>query len=497
MGESDMEEPDRLRAKIAELEAEVARLRAVTTLADDGGMPDMSARYLRLIFESAVEYAIFATDLDGTITTWNEGAHRILGYEEAEIVGGPIDVIFVPEDRAKGVPQEEMERSRTGGRANDQRWQLRKDGSRFWASGLMMPLQDDGPLVGYLKILRDRTVEREAERALRASEGRLRVALAAGGLAQWELDPATGTLIADARFKALWGRPPDADFGYAALRAGIHVEDRPAYDAKLAGALAAGVDFAHEFRAIFPDGSLHWIEIHAYPVPQDDGVPHIVGVARDITERKAVEKGLQDTVDRQNVMHREISHRIKNSLQLVANLLQLQAFGSRAAEVRDALNDAVARVMAVAQVHDRLWRADDARNVDLAPFIDDLCADLQQTLPSCEVRCEIEPATVPTGVAVSFGLILNELVTNAFKYGRGGDDCVVLVRLERLADGALRLQVRDHGPGLPEGFDPKAASDSLGMRLITGMLRQLEGTLEAHSVDPGARFIVTVPADRL
>ncbi len=492
-----MEESDRLRAKIAELEAEVARLRAVTAVADHGAAPDMSARHLRLIFESAVEYAIFATDLDGIVITWNEGAHRILGYEEAEIVGHPIDVIFVPEDRARGVPQAEMEQSRTGGRANDQRWQLRKDGSRFWASGQLMPLQEDGPPVGFLKILRDRTTEREAEKALQASEARLRMALAAGGLASWELDPATGTLIADARFKALWGCPPDADFSYAVLQASIHAEDRPAYDAELAGALAEGTDFAHEFRAIFPDGSLHWIEIHAYPVRQSNGAHHIVGVARDISERKAVEKGLQDTVDRQNVMHREISHRIKNSLQLVANLLQLQAVGSRAAEVRDALNDAVARVMAVAQVHDRLWRQDDARNVDLAPFISDLCTDLQQTLPTCEVRCEIDPAPVPTGVAVSFGLILNELVTNAFKYGRGGDDCVVLVRLERLADGALRLEVRDHGPGLPEGFDPDAGSNSLGMRLITGMLRQLEGSLEAHPAAPGTRFVVTVPADRL
>jgi two-component sensor histidine kinase len=323
------------------------------------------------------------------------------------------------------------------------------------------------------------------------------MALAAGGLAPWELDPATGTLVADARFKALWGRPPEADFDYAVLQASIHAEDRPAYDAELAGALAAETEFTHEFRAIFPDGSLHWIELHAYPVTRDDGAHHIVGVARDISERKAVEKGLQDTVDRQNVMHREISHRIKNSLQLVANLLQLQAFGSRATEVRDALNDAVARVMAVAQVHDRLWREDDARNVDLAPFISDLCADLQQTLSSCEVHCEVDPAMVPTGVAVSFGLILNELVTNAFKYGRGSDDCAVLVKLERLADGALRLEVRDHGPGLPEGFDPDAGSDSLGMRLITGMLRQLEGSLEARTVDPGTRFVVTVPADRL
>jgi PAS domain S-box-containing protein len=417
MGRSE-EEAGRLRAKIVELEAEVARLRAVTAVADRNAPPDMSARYLRLIFESAVEYAIFATDLDGTVVTWNEGAHRILGYEEAEIVGRPIDIIFVPEDRARGIPQAEMKQSRTNGRANDQRWQLRKDGSRFWASGLMMPLQDDGPPVGYLKILRDRTAEREAENMLRASEGRLRMALAAGGLASWELDPVTGTMIADARFKALWGRGPDADFHYADLQASVYAEDRPAHDAKLAGALATGTDFAHEFRVTAPDGSPRWIEIHGYPLPGDGGAERIVGVARDITAQRAVERGLQDTVDRQNVMHREISHRIKNSLQLVANLLQLQAFGSRAAEVRDALNDAVARVMAVAQVHDRLWRQDDARNVDLAPFISDLCTDLQQTLPSCEVRCEVEPAMVPTGVAVSFGLILNELVTNAFSTAR-------------------------------------------------------------------------------
>ena len=98
------------------------------------------------------------------MTTWNTGAARILGWQDDEILGRPVPVIWTPEDRVSGVPEAEMATALAKGRAQDERWHLRKDGSRFWANGLLMPLRgDDGALLGFLKILRDRTAEREAE----------------------------------------------------------------------------------------------------------------------------------------------------------------------------------------------------------------------------------------------------------------------------------------------------------------------------------------------
>jgi PAS domain S-box-containing protein len=122
---------------------------------------------LRLILESTTDYAIITTDLDGRVTLWNPGATRLLGWSEQEIVGEPVQRIFTPDERARGVPEAEMECATRTGRAADERPHVRKDGSRFFASGLLMPLRNEfGDMLGFLKILRDRTREHEAEAAL-------------------------------------------------------------------------------------------------------------------------------------------------------------------------------------------------------------------------------------------------------------------------------------------------------------------------------------------
>jgi len=120
---------------------------------------------LRLVLESATDFAIVTIDLDGHLTGWNTGAHNILGWDEAEALGRHARMFWTPEDRAAEVPEAEMRAARELGRADDERWHLRRDGSRFWASGEMMPLRgEDGTLLGFLKILRDRTAQRETER---------------------------------------------------------------------------------------------------------------------------------------------------------------------------------------------------------------------------------------------------------------------------------------------------------------------------------------------
>lgn len=126
-----------------------------------------SEERFRLLVENAKEYAIFAMDEEGAVTMWSPGAERILGWSGEEALGMPGAVIFTPEEREAGVPEREMARAREGGSALDERWHVRKDGSRFWATGTMVALQS-GSLRGYAKILRDNTRRKEAEDVLRA-----------------------------------------------------------------------------------------------------------------------------------------------------------------------------------------------------------------------------------------------------------------------------------------------------------------------------------------
>ena len=128
-----------------------------------------ASELLNIWMETVRDYAIFLVDLDGCVTTWNVGAERILGYAENEVVGSPLARFFTPEDRDKGVPEWELRNAKDHGRASDDRWHVRKDGSRFWCSGMLMAVRDEQSSVrSYVKVMRDLTERKLMEEELRA-----------------------------------------------------------------------------------------------------------------------------------------------------------------------------------------------------------------------------------------------------------------------------------------------------------------------------------------
>ncbi len=129
-----------------------------------------SEERLRLFMESVQDYAFLALDTNGTITQWNPGVERVLGYTEAEIIGRNFSVIFTEDDRKQGVPEQELLTAQTAGSASDDRWHVRKEGTTIYVSGVVYPLWDEaGRLAGYSKVLRDMTAHKEAETRLRAA----------------------------------------------------------------------------------------------------------------------------------------------------------------------------------------------------------------------------------------------------------------------------------------------------------------------------------------
>lgn len=133
-----------------------------------------SNRYFRLLVENASDYAIFSLDLDGRITTWNRGAERLLGWSKEEAIGRSGKIVFTEKDRADDVPKEEMARAAREGRSENTRWHVRKGGERFWASGILEAVRSEaGELLGFAKILRDRTETKRYEEALEQSNRNL------------------------------------------------------------------------------------------------------------------------------------------------------------------------------------------------------------------------------------------------------------------------------------------------------------------------------------
>jgi len=134
-----------------------------------------SEERMRILIESVKDYAIFTTNIERQIDGWNTGAEAVFGYTEKEIIGQLSDILFIPEDCAKGDPQHELQLARDEGRAANERWHQRKDGSIFYGSGSVMPLRDKtGSLRGFVKIMRDLTETKRAEEEVRAQLGELK-----------------------------------------------------------------------------------------------------------------------------------------------------------------------------------------------------------------------------------------------------------------------------------------------------------------------------------
>ncbi|MCJ2033008.1 PAS domain-containing protein [Methylobacterium sp. J-068] len=246
------------------------------------------------ILDSATDYAIVATDPRGSVTRWNTGAERILGWTQPEMLGRPIDAIFSPEDRTNGRPETEMRLARETGSAPDERWHLRKDGTRFWANGEMMPLRSDGgELLGYLKILRDRTGERKAGAALQASELRYRSLVEVSPQVVWFADADAAVSYCNAYWYDYTGLPT-GETGEASWMGVIHPDHREATRAAWLSAASGGQPYEVEFPLRRADGEYRWFLSRAHPVRDADGILRSwIGTSLDIHERKVAEERFQ------------------------------------------------------------------------------------------------------------------------------------------------------------------------------------------------------------
>ncbi len=286
-----------LRRALAERDAAARRVREADTLH-------------RQILDSAVDYAIITLDLAGAVVSWNAGAEAILGWPEEEMRGRPVATLFTGEDVAAGIPESEMASARLRGRGSDDRWHLRKDGSRFFALGEMMPLKSDtGEHVGYLKILRDRTRQREdeerarrTEQALAESEERMRLAVEATGIGIFDYHPGTGDLRWDARVRDMFGVGPDEPVTYdGTFLPGVHPEDRAATDSAVKAALEPGGPglFDLEYRVVSrSDARQRRLAARGKVTRDGHGSARFVGSVRDVTEKQLARDALARSEER-------------------------------------------------------------------------------------------------------------------------------------------------------------------------------------------------------
>lgn len=218
-------------------------------------------------------------------------------------------------------------------------------------------------------------------------------------------------------------------------------------------------------------------------------------VTRALLRLQRTEAQLRRTLAERELLLREVNHRVKNSLQLVLSMLSLQSAEFRESSAKELFAKAIARVTAIASIHERLYQDNDPLTLDMQAYLSGLCAELERASIGeerhAQLKTEIEPLRLPTENGVSLALIVNELVMNSLKHGRPTDrPATIHVRLRHLDAERARLTIADNGPGMTSNGKPPTG---LGTRLISMLVRQLQGQLNIEDSADGFATHITFP----
>ena len=242
-------------------------------------------------------------------------------------------------------------------------------------------------------------------------------------------------------------------------------------------------------------GETKWYQTIKVPLKGGDGTTHVLRVAADITARKLAEGITLKSLKEKELLLKEIHHRVKNNLQIIISLLKLQSKFVYDPRDLDIFNKSRSRVETMSLIHEKLYKSKDISQIDIGNYLKDLVSHLLQAYSvnsaKIEFKINAEKILMSIDTAIPCGLIVNELINNILKHAfPDGYKGKIELNLRR-SDENVVLEVTDNGIGIPETFDVDN-SDSLGMRLIDTLVKQLDGISEVNSLNGsnGTRFVI-------
>jgi two-component system cell cycle sensor histidine kinase/response regulator CckA len=488
----------------------------------------------RFLVENTTDYAIFTMDLDGLVETWNAGAERLLGYTPEEMIGQSASKIFSADEIAASTFANEMREAKATGRADDEGWLQRKDGSRLWASGLLLLVRDEaGARTGLAKIVRDATERRGIELALEASELRFRTLVEQSPMSTLIIGRDGHVLQANTAWMDLWG------YTLAESQALGGVDSA---EAQLS-ALAPHIERAFAGERVVPPsaeftpsrgrfaGQSLWVSTYLYPVRASDGiVREVVVVQEDVTEDRRAEAALlhAQKMESLGLLAGGIAHDFNNILTtILANATLALQLAPRDSDQRTTplLQGVVRGTMRAADLAGQLLTYAGKGQASFAPlYLNGLVHETADLLRASigkkvAVGFELEPGLPPVQgdrgqlQQLVMNLVLNGVESHGQEPGfvQVRTACVRLSpvdmqkRLGTVVPGALvQLEVIDTGCGMSRAtqariFDPffttKFTGRGLGLAAVQGIVRSHGGVLEVQSrVGEGSTFRMLLPA---
>ena len=459
--------------------------------------------HLANIVESSND-SIVTESLDGIITSWNKGAEQIYGYSAEEVLGKPISILepsILVEETV-----ELAELIKQGDKIhNYETLQLRKDGTIINVSLTLSPIYDTpGELTAISVIARNITKSKNAEKELQQSEERYRIVTEQTGQMVYDYDLKT--------FKNTWAGAIEEVTGYnfeEFQKLGkdfwneniLDSDPNRVYKKFQDKDKKTGDRFKEELRLRRKDGTYGYIENSGVYLMDSDGQPYrAIGVLRDITEKREAEKALAE-IDKLRI--KEIHHRIKNNLQVISSLLDLQAEKFEDETVKKAFGESQDRVVSMALIHEELYNGEGIHTdtLDFSAYLQKLAENLFQTYSLRSKNIHLctdleENLFFDMDTAVPLGIVVNELVSNSLKHAfQGKDNGEILVKLHReesksedCKSASFILTISDNGIGIPENLEIEELN-SLGLQLVTSLVDQLDGELELKR-NGGTEFII-------
>jgi PAS domain S-box-containing protein len=429
--------------------------------------------------------AIIGMSLTGAVQSWNAGAERVYGYLPHEIMGRSISVLCPP-DRLDEVPAMLDRIARGEHVRNVETIQRRKRGKRIDVSLTVSPVKDgEGAVVAASAIARDITQRKRIEAALRESEARFRMMADTAPVMVWMSAPDEGGTFFNKRWLEFTGRTLEEEAGQGWF-GGVHAQDRFRCRATYQAAHEQRQPFTTEYRLRRADGTYRWILDTGVPRFEPDGtLSGYIGSCIDLTERKEMEDELRKTLKERESLLREVHHRVKNNLQVISSLLNLQMASIKDPQIVQLFRECQMRISSIALLHEALHRSNDLSRINMAEYIRTLTGHLFRSYGvdpaaiSLELKVDEIDFNVDTGLTC--GLIIDELLSNCLKHafpnGRRGQ---ITVELRTEANDLSLLRVCDDGVGIPHD-GVLNNQDSLGLELVALMAEKLDGTILLQS----------------
>lgn len=465
-------------------------------LAAECSLRDSEAKY-RLLADNAHD-VIFTLDAALRQTYVSPSVTRLRGFTPEESMAQSLeqtmtrDSLVKVSDLVSRLSEEEL-RSETRVECLELEMQ-RKDGSTVWTETVVRPMRDaEKRFLGFIGVSRDITDRRQAEEERNRSREFLERILNTIPDPVFVKDAAHRFVLVNDALCALIGRSAkeiigrrDADF--------MPREEAEAFVARDDLVLATGEENIAEEPVTDGQGRQRTVVTKKGLFIDTMGGRFLVGVIRDVTEDKVQEARLRDSLLEKEVLLKEVHHRVKNNLQVISSLLFLQKDGIEDPAIQELFEESRHRIGSMALVHEELYRSGDLGRVDVREYLERLAPRIVEALrggKQLELSLDLAPCRLPVDKAIPFGLVINELLTNAVKHGfRDRSAGTIGLRLS-VDEGRVQAVVEDDGVGLATGFHPET-SKTLGMQLVVQLTRQLGGALVFGS-GPGAVFRLSFP----